>query len=135
MDNDPWGIIPNPVNIYTLDIRHESPEGGMVNEQNAFRNVGWLTYLPKQILMDSKEVGKLWEHGAVDLVFVDGDHSIEGCKGDIVNWVTHLKPGGLMVFHDYGGPYWGDVKIVVDEFMAGWIPLPIVDRIAAFRKP
>ena len=34
-------------------------------------------------------------------IFVDGDHSYEGVKQDIVNYYSLLAPGGLMIFHDY----------------------------------
>lgn len=37
----------------------------------------------------------------VDLLFIDGDHSIEWCRHDYENYVGCLKPGGLMLFHDY----------------------------------
>lgn len=135
LDQGPWHVPPTSAQIYTIDIRQESPEGGLTNETNAFKAVGWERHTPSHILGDSKETGAKWAYGMVDLVFIDGDHSSTGCAGDIQNWVNHLKPGGLMVFHDYGGPYWGDVKKVVDELMKEWIALPVVDRVAAFRKP
>ncbi|MDZ7959690.1 MAG: TylF/MycF/NovP-related O-methyltransferase [Aulosira sp. DedQUE10] len=34
-------------------------------------------------------------------IFVDGDHSYEGVKQDIINYYQLLAPGGLMIFHDY----------------------------------
>lgn len=34
-------------------------------------------------------------------IFVDGDHSYEGVKQDIINYFPLLKPGGIMMFHDY----------------------------------
>jgi MMP 1-O-methyltransferase len=36
----------------------------------------------------------------VDLVFVDGDHSEDGCALDWRLWNEHVAPGGRMVFHD-----------------------------------
>jgi predicted O-methyltransferase YrrM len=36
----------------------------------------------------------------VDLVFVDGDHSVEGCRLDWELWSPHVPPGGTVVFHD-----------------------------------
>jgi predicted O-methyltransferase YrrM len=41
----------------------------------------------------------------VDLAFIDGDHSYEGCMGDVLRVEPHMRPGGLMVLHDYFGPY------------------------------
>lgn len=37
----------------------------------------------------------------VGLVFVDGNHSAEGCTLDAKNCLPHLTKGGLMVFHDH----------------------------------
>lgn len=48
----------------------------------------------------------------IDLLFIDGDHSIEGCKNDYLNYIPHLKKGGYIAFHDYYedredlGPTW-----------------------------
>ena len=51
----------------------------------------------------------------LDLLFLDGDHSYEGCRADVLAWLPHLKPGGLIVLHDYG---WAEgVKRVVAELI------------------
>jgi predicted O-methyltransferase YrrM len=36
----------------------------------------------------------------IDVIFIDGDHSYEGCKKDIENWYPRMKKGGVMLFHD-----------------------------------
>lgn len=38
------------------------------------------------------------------LIFVDGDHTYEGVRRDIMNYYPMLKPGGYMVFHDFLPP-------------------------------
>ena len=49
---------------------------------------------------------------AIDFLFIDGDHSIEGCYADFVNYSPHIKTGGYIAFHDYYasrselGPTW-----------------------------
>jgi len=62
--------------------------------------------------------------GLVDLIFIDGDHSYEGCKADVFNYVPwYLRPGGYFILHDYYG--WYDdqgrnnspVKQVIDELI------------------
>ena len=35
-----------------------------------------------------------------DFLFIDGDHSYEGCLKDINTWFPSLSPGGIIVFHD-----------------------------------
>lgn len=43
-------------------------------------------------------VGKI---NNVDFLFIDGDHSIEGCKFDFEHFEDAVNPGGYIAFHDY----------------------------------
>lgn len=89
--------------LYTIDIALElNLYGGLENEIGILKAAGLLDYnryLP--IHGDSVQVGAGWKLGPVDLVFVDGDHTYAGARGDIETWWAHLKPGGLMAIHDY----------------------------------
>ena len=38
--------------------------------------------------------------GPCDLVFVDGDHTYPGVRGDYEHWRPHLRAGGHLLFHD-----------------------------------
>lgn len=54
---------------------------------------------------------------SLDFVFIDADHSYEGCKADIEAWLPKVKPGGFISGHDYDNtdfPCFG-VKRAVDE--------------------
>jgi MMP 1-O-methyltransferase len=48
----------------------------------------------------------------IDFLFIDGDHSIEGCNFDFEKYAPKLKKGGYLAFHDYYsdrnelGPTW-----------------------------
>ncbi|XFA72423.1 class I SAM-dependent methyltransferase [Thermosynechococcaceae cyanobacterium Okahandja] len=62
--------------------------------------------------------------GLVDLIFIDGDHSYEGCKADVFNYIPwYLRPGGYFILHDYYGWYDAQgnnnspVKLVIDELI------------------
>lgn len=48
----------------------------------------------------SQDAGRRWTGGPVDLVFVDGDHSPEGCREDFEVWSPHLSAEGAIAFHD-----------------------------------
>lgn len=41
------------------------------------------------------------EDTRIRLLFVDGDHSYQGCKSDILNFSPFLVPGGVVAVHDY----------------------------------
>lgn len=53
-----------------------------------------------------------------DFVFIDADHSYEGCKRDIEAWRERVRVGGLLCGHDYGQPEFPGVQRAVDEFVA-----------------
>jgi predicted O-methyltransferase YrrM len=38
--------------------------------------------------------------GAVDLLFIDGDHGYDGVRADFETYAPLVKPGGLIAFHD-----------------------------------
>jgi predicted O-methyltransferase YrrM len=38
---------------------------------------------------------------ALDLLFIDGDHSFEGTKSDLSHYAHKVKPGGLLIMHDF----------------------------------
>jgi predicted O-methyltransferase YrrM len=39
-----------------------------------------------------------------DMVFIDADHSYQGCLADIEHYFQLIRPGGLVCGHDYGWP-------------------------------
>ncbi|MBE3085743.1 MAG: class I SAM-dependent methyltransferase, partial [Bacteroidetes bacterium] len=51
-----------------------------------------------------------------DMIFIDGDHTYEGCKTDILNTEGLLEEGGFRCGHDYNSP-WEGVKRAVDELV------------------
>ncbi len=38
--------------------------------------------------------------GGVDFVFIDGDHSYDGLRGDWEAWSPLIAPGGCVALHD-----------------------------------
>jgi predicted O-methyltransferase YrrM len=70
----------------------------------------------------SQDAGRRWSE-PVDMVFVDGDHSPEAVREDWDVWHGHVKPGGVLAFHDARGESEGP-KAVVDELFRGSRPVP-----------
>jgi predicted O-methyltransferase YrrM len=46
-----------------------------------------------------------------DLVFIDGDHTLEGAQADMQNWGTRVRPGGVILFHDVQPRFPGVVSV------------------------
>lgn len=56
-----------------------------------------------------------------DAVFIDGDHSREGVLNDTTLALQRLRPGGIVIWHDYHTLGTVDVRAVLDEKKrAGW---------------
>lgn len=144
------------LHLFTIDVQRESsPFGCLEAERQVLIDAGFdvTSYHTRfhQLCADSKNVGlgwlvardiqvqgwpdAVWGYGMqpVDMVFVDGDHSYEGCRGDMHHWLPNIKPGGILAVHDYGKaeaykrqhnpadvPHprpWPGVDQAVDEFM------------------
>lgn len=61
---------------------------------------------------DSLEIAKDYADDSLDLVFIDGDHSFEGCSADIRAWLPKVKIGGYLAGHDYESTYPGVIAAV-----------------------
>lgn len=53
---------------------------------------------------------------AVDLLFIDADHSYEGCLDDIALYRGMVRPGGVIAGHDYTTEVHPGVKHAVDAY-------------------
>lgn len=80
------------VNIVGIDIE-DSEE-----RQKLFRRLG-LTNYANFIHSDSSTACRIWNR-PIDVLFIDGDHSIQGCTTDIRNWAHFVPKNGVILFHD-----------------------------------
>lgn len=85
----------------------------------------------------SVDAAQLVEDGSLDFVFIDADHSYEGCKSDIQAWSPKIKRGGLLSGHDYKNveyPCFG-VDKAVDEFcISNDLPVELGDNFTWFVR-
>jgi predicted O-methyltransferase YrrM len=92
----------------------------------------------------SFNVVKTW-NTPIDFLFIDGDHSYEGCRRDWNEWNQHVVKGGFVAFHDSrffpGG--WptedtGSLRVVTELFRdtqnATWDIVDEADSITVIRK-
>lgn len=54
--------------------------------------------------MTSDEAVKLYKDGSIDFLLIDGDHSYEGVRKDITNYLPKMRSGGLIVGDDAYDP-------------------------------
>ena len=75
------------------------------------------------------------KRGTIDLIFIDGDHSYEACKADIVAWAPYVKRGGVMAFHDFGSRAEGVTRAIFEEIRSGRFAeiVGVAGTIIAFR--
>jgi predicted O-methyltransferase YrrM len=58
---------------------------------------------------------------SVDLLFIDGGHTLDVVRRDIALYLPFVKPGGIVCFHDFGGA--PDVtQAVWEEVIRGTFP-------------
>jgi hypothetical protein len=138
-----WGF---PTHIHTYDIfKHEvNPgisEGGLEQiTKTPFKSYEevfdcMLKDFPefKKLITkhkgDSKVLGKELQE-KIDFLIIDGDHSYEGIKGDILTFTPKLNDKAIVAFHDY----WKDnsrklgVKKAVDELIMDNPNFSLVDQ-------
>ncbi|OLE23428.1 MAG: hypothetical protein AUG49_15955 [Catenulispora sp. 13_1_20CM_3_70_7] len=65
----------------------------------------------------SETVLPMLRPASFDLAFVDAEHSYEAAAADIQLTLPLVKPGGLLLFHDYSA-VWPGVVRAVDELAA-----------------
>ena len=66
--------------------------------------------------MTSDEAASLYKDESIDFLLIDGDHSYEAVKNDILNYLPKMKKGGVIV----GDDAWSeDVQRAVNDALAG----------------
>lgn len=80
--------------LFSIDINEDT------TELDNIKRAGLVPPNYCRVLGKSQEVSQDIG-GLFDLVFVDGDHSYKGVKGDIEAFRRRVVVGGYLVFHDY----------------------------------
>ena len=106
---DPWinGYCPGDVcsDEYPMDIV----------ESNFDIRISEYPKIIKQKMLSKDFVLEI-ENESLDFVYIDGDHTYEGCKSDIELWLPKVKKGGYIGGHDYLAQCFLGVVTAVNEF-------------------
>jgi len=95
--------------LHTCDMSDKSnPHGCLESERDWMKRAGqdsrfgtsWFQHHYK-----SEDFAKLWPTVTgfltIDLLFIDGNHTYEGCAADIYGFFPYVRMGGLIAVHDY----------------------------------
>ena len=120
----------NGEELYLIDRWKYDPEyKDIANISDAKQKEYYLSVVQKfsedngvQILRkDSLSAAKQFPDEYFDWIYIDADHSFEGCSKDLEAWYPKLKTGGVMAGHDYiDGEFTAGsfgVKSAVDNFV------------------
>lgn len=102
----------NTARIICVDIWN----GGVLETFKRNMDEKNIAHLVMPLQMDSIDAAAQFPEACADLIFIDGDHSYEGCRDDIRAWFPKLRPGGVMIGHDYID-VWPGVIRAADEFV------------------
>jgi hypothetical protein len=74
----------------------------------------------------SSAAARLWNE-TVDFVFIDARHTYDSVISDILDWMPHVRVGGLICGHDYLHPHFPGVSKAVHDIFdeIGW---PVHDQ-------
>jgi len=131
------------ITVYAVDAFTTTHDGsGPVNEERLSEVVKNLAPVSKHVSLiggKSVPVAATFENGSCDFVFLDADHSEEGCRADILAWLPKIKPGGLLAGDDYCYPGCEGVKLAVDALLPGaTVPERFEEGVSGwweYRKP
>jgi predicted O-methyltransferase YrrM len=108
------------VPIYSVDIDPQNDE--YLREMFARTGVGSNV----ELIVGDSQNGEYPDVEPIDVLFIDGNHSYEGCMNDLINWYKKLSPNGHLLLHDcYDNEEYGVQRAVVD-FMKDQPELQIV---------
>lgn len=98
---------------------------------------------PRLRRIEGNSRGVPWNGTQIDYIFIDGDHSDEGIRGDLAAWLPRMKPGGYVLLHDYwpyppdhkqaGIDWWPDVRRVAEEVLKDCKVIMDTDRIRVYQ--
>ena len=125
----------NPLQLYLVDIWEKGPVHSGDQDGNnvqVYDGQGLVDIVRKRFALcpnitichsRSDDFLSAIPDNSIDVIYIDGDHSYEGCKSDLENALPKMRKGGIIMGHDYemnmvkATRMWEfGVKRAVDEF-------------------
>lgn len=131
------GVLAHGGHVYAidahLDYRDHDAVFGADDSGAKLRNLvaAGVEDVVRIIHMRSELAVRYWAE-PIDLLFIDADHSEQGCRSDFMRWSLHVKEGGRVAFHDN---HYESVRKVIDEAIrAGWLDEYHANHTTVLRK-
>jgi predicted O-methyltransferase YrrM len=123
------------ITLYDIDLN-------LLNASDQYRLAG-VEGDGRLIRMEGDSKHLPWTYGQIHYLFVDGDHSEEGIRGDLHEWVPRVAPGGFILLHDFwpypsdhpqaGIDWWPAVRSAALEMLDDYAVVADVDRIRVYQ--
>lgn len=134
-------LAPEDVSQYRREASDDAGDTEFATRESGYSNFLYsgteVAHKIEQLFGDSKALDVAPWVGTCDLVFVDGSHAYSYVVSDSAKALALLKPGGLVLWHDYAGPdHSPGVYRALNE-LAMRIPLVRIQgtSFAAYRMP
>jgi len=117
------------IDIFTYYGEKIDPESGVeVSIDRADRNVRYFGAAKNFALFEGDSADKKvaaralsYLRNVITLLYIDGDHTVEGVAADFEMYAPAIVPGGVVVFDDYHNNDWPEVTEFVDALdKTGW---------------
>jgi len=97
------GLRNNGGRLYCVDTWHNDAmnEGSRDTYEDFVHNTQAFHDIITPLRGKSIAVADQYAGPRIDLLFIDGDHTYEGCHNDWVKWQRHLSSEAILAFHDY----------------------------------
>lgn len=134
-------LAPQETSAYRVDAADDAKDVSYAlreSNHSAFMYSGTnVAHKVDQLFGDSKALDITPWAGKCDLVFVDGSHAYSYVVSDTAKALELVRPGGLVLWHDYLGPRHSPGVYRALNELAATLPLVRINgtALAAYRKP
>ena len=133
---DPFDATGDDASAGTYDARAQNLDTGLRGTFEANLRDAGLRHVVDVRQGTSHQHASGWRE-PIDLLFLDGDHSYEAVKQDVLDWAPKVRQGGYLALHDVVHAKHDGPRRVVEELVrtdASWVDARYVDSMFVARK-